>query len=233
MRRRVGNLQLERRMPAWDSIVELLRQTVFLLAHHMDGSLGAAIFTVSAVARILILPLSVRAALAARAQAERASALEPELARLRIRHAKDPGKLMAATGELYRAQGISPLPSGTLLMLAVQIPLGLALYQAIQAGVSAGRRFLWIGDLARPDLALTAVVGALAGLTAWATGATQPSSASSAGVSTYLFAVASCVLTVVFSFRLASGIGVYWAASSLIGLVQPVIVSRLARREGR
>ena len=49
-------------------------------------------------------------------------------------------------------------------------------------------------------------------------------------MSTYAMAVVSGLLTIGFAFRLASGLGVYWAASSAVGLLQPLIVRRIVAR---
>lgn len=205
-------------MPGWDALVDVLRQILFLLAHHMDGSFGAAILVVSAVARLLIMPLTVRAALGARAQQARLAKLQPELDRLRKRHAKNAGELALATAELHRAHGISVLPKGTWLTMAVQLPLGAALYKAIRTGVN-------VGALARPDWGITAIVGLLAAANGYASSVTQPTSTASA----YTFAVVSGALSIFFSYRLASGIGLYWAASSAVGILQPLLV-RLAAK---
>jgi YidC/Oxa1 family membrane protein insertase len=217
-------------MPGWDSVVEVLRQLIFLLSHHMGGSVGGAIVVVSAVARVLLLPLTVRAALAAREHQARIARIQPQLDALAKRNAGKPVDLATHTAALHREHGIPTLPKGTLLTLLVQFPIGAALYQAVRSGLTAGARFLWIGDLARPDYALTAVVGILAALGVYITGATQPAATTPAGMSTYSAAIVSGLLTVFFAFRLASGVGIYWAASSLVGLVQPVIVRQIVLR---
>ena len=219
-------------MPGWEMLVDAVRQLLFALAHHMDGSIGAGIFIISAAARVLILPLTVRAALAAREHQERMRELAPRLDALKTRYAGKPGELAEQTAALYQEHGITALPKGTLLTLLVQVPLGAALYAAIRKGVVAGTRFLWIGDLTRPDFMLTGIVGLLAALGVVLTGATQPTAASPAGVSTYVMAVVSGLLTIFFAFKLASGIGIYWAASSVVSLVQPLIVRRIVVRRG-
>jgi YidC/Oxa1 family membrane protein insertase len=219
-------------MPGWDLLVDALRQLLFALAHHMDGSIGAGIFVISAVARVLLLPLTVRAALAARDHQARVLVLKPQLDALKARFAGKPGELAAQTAALYRENDISALPKGMLLTTLVQVPLGAALYQAVRTGLTAGSRFLWLTDLTRPDFALTAIVGLLAALGVGLTGATQPAGAAPAGISTYAMAVVSGLLTVVFAFKLASGIGIYWAASSAVGILQPVIVRRIVLRRG-
>ncbi|MEO5818251.1 MAG: YidC/Oxa1 family membrane protein insertase [Gemmatimonadaceae bacterium] len=220
-------------MPGWEMLVDALRQLLFALAHHMNGSLGGSIAAVAAVARVLLLPLTVRAALAARDHQARLIRLKPQLDALKTRHAGKSGDLALATAALYKAHDIPALPKGTLITALVQIPLGAAIYQAVRTGLTTGTRFLWIGDLTKPDVALTAVVGALAALGVGMTGATQPSGANAAGVSTYVMAVGSGLMTVFFAFRLASGIGIYWAASSAVGILQPVIVRRILRSRER
>jgi YidC/Oxa1 family membrane protein insertase len=219
-------------MPGWELLVDALRQLLFALAHHMDGSLGAGIAVIAAVARLLLMPLTVRAALAARDHQARVLLLKPQLDALKTRYADKPGELAAQTAALYKQHQISALPKGTLLTALVQIPLGAALYQAVRTGLTAGSRFLWLADLTKPDVALTALVGILAALGVGITGAMQPPGASPAGISTYTMAVVSGLLTVFFAFKLASGIGIYWAASSAVGILQPIIVRRIVLRRG-
>jgi len=219
-------------MPGWDLLVDALRQLLFALAHHMDGSLGASVAVLAAVARVMLLPLTVRAALAARDHQARVLLLKPQLDALNKRYVGKPGELAVQTAALYQENDISPLPKGTLITALVQIPLGAAIYQAVRTGIRVGTRFLWIGDLTRPDFALTAVVGLLAALGVGITGATQPTGASPAGMPTCAMAVVSGLMTVFFAYRLASGIGIYWAASSVVGMLQPLIVRRIVLRRG-
>ena len=220
-------------MPGWDLLVDALRQLLFAVAHHMDGSLGASIAVIGAAGRVLLLPLTVRAALAARDHQAHVLQLKPQLDALKTRYAGKPGELAAQTAALYKRHDITALPKGTIITALVQIPLGAALYQAVRTLLTAGTRFLWVGDLTRPDWALTALTGALAALGVGLTGATQPAGASPAGVSTYAMAVVSGLLTIFFAFKLASGIGIYWAASSAVGVLQPVLVGRIARNGHR
>ncbi len=220
-------------MPGWDLLVDALRQVLFALAHHMDGSLGASIAVIGGGARVLLLPLTLRAALAARDHQARILELAPQLDALKTRYAAKPGELAAQTAALYRENGITMLPKGTLITALIQVPLGAALYQTVRTGLTAGTRFLWVSDLTRPDLALTVLTGVLAALGVGLTGATQPTGTTPAGISTYVLAVVSGLLTVVFAFKLASGIGIYWAASSAVGVMQPVIVRRILQRRAR
>ena len=218
-------------MFAWDLFVDVLRQLLFLLAHQFDGSLGTAILAVSLGARLMMLPLTFRAAIAARRQQQRLATLQPELDRLRSRHAGDALALAEATQALYRQHGISALPRGGLLTALVQIPLGAALYQAIMRGVATRQGFLWMADLARPDALLAGIVGALAALGAYTSSVSAPSTpGAQAGMSITTTVLVGGLLAAAFAVRMASGVGVYWAASSLVGVGQSLLVRRFESR---
>jgi YidC/Oxa1 family membrane protein insertase len=214
-------------------LVDVLRQVLFLLAHQLDGSLGSAIVVVSLGARLLLLPLTIRAALAARAQQARLALLQPDHERLRKRHSGDPLKLAESTQALHRQHGISLLPKGTLIPVLVQIPLGAALYQAIVKGVATRQRYLWIRDLARPDLFVTGVVGVFAAVGSYAAAGGQASAGAQTGMTTTTAVLISALAAVAFAYRIAAGVGVYWAASSLVGVLQSVIVRQVASRQLR
>lgn len=214
-------------MLGWDALVELLRESVFVLAHLFGGSLGSAIAALSVTVRLLLLPLTLRTALRVREHQLRLRTLAPTLERLRARYAHDPMQLAARTRALYRRHGLRPIPEGVFRAALVQLPLGAALYQAISGGLGAGHRFLWISDLAKPDALLATAVAALA---AGATAAT-PSATGNSGPAAHLPVFLSGAVTLLVVWRVAAGVGVYWGASSLVGVVQGLLVRRLSARE--
>jgi YidC/Oxa1 family membrane protein insertase len=208
---------------AWDLLVDTFRTVLVVVAHALGGSLGSAIVAVSLAVRVLLLPLTLRVALRAREMQRRMRALQPELARLRKRHASDPRRVALETQALYRRNGVELVPRGTALLAAVQLPLGGALYRAIASGLGVGQRFAWIADLARPDALLAILAATLAGAAA-ASGAAGGDAngrwAAHAGT------LASATVALVLVWRLSSGVGLYWAASSFVGVVQGQIVRR-------
>jgi YidC/Oxa1 family membrane protein insertase len=213
-------------MSGWSLLVDPTRALLFALAHLTGGSLGAAILVLSAVVRLALLPLGVRLALEGRRVQARLRALEPELARLRERFAADPARLLIETRRLQERHGIPVVPRGSLLNAAIQLPVGAALLRAITGAGRAGR-FLWIADLARPDALLAAATAATVSIAV----ALAPSSRGAAG-SARRAALVTGVVTLLVVWRLAAGVGLYWAASSAVGVAQSLVVRRLARREG-
>ena len=83
---------------------------------------AAAIVSCTAIARLLVLPLSVSALRGQAAQAR----LAPRVTELRRRHAGDPGRLQAEVTALYRREGTSML-AGYLPVL-LQVPFFTVLY---------------------------------------------------------------------------------------------------------
>jgi YidC/Oxa1 family membrane protein insertase len=207
-------------MELWTVFVELVRQILFVLAVPLGGNLGAAIVVLSVGVRLALLPMTLRLAIKAQEIQRTIRDLAPELERLERRHAADPVRLARETQALYKKHGVRVVPSGMMTSLAIQAPIGAGLYQAITQGLARGGRFLWVADLARPDLVVALIAAGLGALAALVTAAGTPEH-TARGAS-----ILSGVVTFFLAWRLSAGLGLYWAASALVGLVQAVLVRR-------
>ncbi|MFC4526956.1 membrane protein insertase YidC [Dyella halodurans] len=209
-------------MALWNSFVALIAQVLDSLAHGLNGSYGMAVIALALMVRLVLLPWTLRAAEHAWRQRQAMTALKPKLEQLAQRHADDPMAHAAAMRTLYREHGLGVGMGGGLLTAMVQAPLGLGVYAAIRQGLAGAGAFLWIPKLARPDLWLAALVAALS----YAAILLNP--AMSAQAKTLLQ-----WLPVVISFfvvwHLAAGLGLYWAASSGVNLLQSVLLRRRIR----
>jgi YidC/Oxa1 family membrane protein insertase len=88
---------------------------------------AAAIIAFTVLARLLLLPLSYFAVRGSvRGEGARAR-LQPKIAELRRRHAKDPQRLQAELGALYRAEGAGMF--GGFLPLLIQLPFFSVMYR--------------------------------------------------------------------------------------------------------
>jgi membrane protein insertase Oxa1/YidC/SpoIIIJ len=124
---------------------------------------------------------------------------------------------MQATQELYAANGIGVVPKGTLVGALVQMPVGLGIYQTAASIAKRAARFLWIHDLSRPDALIASVAAGLAG----AAVITAPSSGSSR-----MTAALAAAGTFLIAWRLSAGVGLYWVASNVVGVIQSLLVRR-------
>jgi YidC/Oxa1 family membrane protein insertase len=206
----------------WNSFVALIAQALDGLAHSLNGSYGMAVIALALMVRLALLPWTLRAAEHAWRQRQAMTALKPKLEQLAKRHADDPMAHAAAMRTLYREHGVGTGMGGGLLTAIVQAPLGLGVYSAIRQGLTGAGAFLWIPKLARPDLWLAALVAALS----YAAILLNP--AMSAQTKTLLQ-----LLPVFISFfmvwHLAAGLGLYWAASSGVNVLQSALLRHRLR----
>ena len=196
-------------------IIDVIRTAIFALSHVLGGSVGSSILVISLVVRIALLPLTIRWARRAQEHARRMRELEPDLAKIRRRHADDPARAMEATLALYKRHGLGMFPEGMLKSMLIQLPINAGLYQAIVGGVRRAGGFLWIRDLTRPDVMLATIAALLAAVAAAVSGTTETAARNAA--------IVSGVITFLIAWRLSAGLGLYWIASNTIGLVQAVI----------
>jgi len=212
------------RMPIWLTFVDLIRTLLLSLAHVAGGSIGTGIFALSVLVRLIMLPLAVKAALRVRESGERLRALEPELKRLRERHGNDPKRVWAETRALQQQHNIQMMPGIAWLNMFVQAPLGFAVYKVVAENVTRAGRFLWMADLARPDVLIAGIAASIASL------AVVLAPTNGGAATNRVNAVMMGVITVVIAWRLASGVGLYWVGSNVVGVAQSLIVRRIARR---
>ena len=208
----------------WSILVELVRATIFVTAHWVGGSLGAAVILVSAGVRLALLPLALRAARQARAQQARIDALRPEVERLQRRYAKNPWKLTTETQALYRKHGIEPLGRAGLVSALIQLPLLGALFSAVRSGLGAGARFLWIENLRRANTALLLLVAGTSALAASVAPSTTGSS-----VTPRLMSILAAGTTLLFLWSASRTVMLSIGAGSAVGALQNWLLKRDAQ----
>jgi YidC/Oxa1 family membrane protein insertase len=194
-----------------DIIVGLLA----VLAHSFGGSPGWAILVLSLCVRVALLPLTIKLARRTRRNQETMRALQPEIEQLKKRFEKKPERLFEEMSKLYRKHDCSPFDLPTLIGSFVQLPVFGILYSSIRSSITASSSFLWIRNLASPDLLLTLAVLALAGISAYWMPAT-------AGQRRSTLVLIQVVITLVFIWRLAAGLSLYWVSSNAVGIFQAV-----------
>ncbi len=206
-------------MPIWSNVTDMLVMLLVTLSQAFGGSLGLAIITLSCIVRVALLPVTLRLARRARIRRAQLQALEPEIAQLRRRYRSNPERLAKELTELYARNGYNPVDTAGLLGGLVQLPAFAGLYSAVSRAVSGGGQFLWIGNLAQPDLLVTALV---AGLT-FVAGSLNPDVPPA---SRLLVAALPALITALFLWQMASGLGLYWATSSVVNIAESWVLAR-------
>ena len=118
--------------------------------------------------------------------------------------------------------------------MTVQLPVFMAMYTAVTRAAAAGGRFLWIRNIARPDMWLTAAVAGLTYLAMYVSVSLAAQSESAAGGASafarQLMILVPVVITVVALSRLSAGVALYWGVSSAFGLLQSLFMRRQPAR---
>ena len=205
-------------MVAWNAFVGFLAVVLSMLTTAYSGNLGFAIITLSLITRLALLPLTLRMARHAQAQQRILQTIKREIDELKAKYKSSPQKLGTELSKLYQKHGVKPIDGVNSLGLIVQLLLGAGVYSAIRRGLGAGGRFFWIRNLAQPDAILAVATGVLTAA-ASLLGPHLPQQSR-------IVAVFPALATLLFAWRLASGVVLYWAASTAVSGLQSVLLNR-------
>jgi YidC/Oxa1 family membrane protein insertase len=205
----------------WSIFVGFLQIILVALSQIYGGNIGFAIITFSFMVRLALLPLTLQIARRNQRQQLLINSIQPELQQLKKRYRNNPEQLSLKTMELYKKYGINPLDGVGILGSLIQLPVFAGLFSAIRKGIGSGGHFLWISDISQPNIILSIIIAALTIITSALSPSVQQQSKT-------LFLILPTVLTLLFVWQLSAGLGLYWAASSIVGVVQAAILRRKA-----
>lgn len=194
----------------------IMKQCYFLC-----GNYGLAIILFTLLTKIILLPISVWV----QKNSIKMVKIQPDVNFLKIKHFGDPDAIAEGQSELYKKEGYRPLAS--LIPLAIQIILLMAVIAAIRAGMddpSIDMNFLGVDMSLVPSehggwLVLSPI---LAGVSAWIMCAAQNAAnvlqVEQAGWNKWGMLVLSVALSLYLGWFVPVGVAVYWIASNLLAV---------------
>jgi YidC/Oxa1 family membrane protein insertase len=127
----------------------LARPALYLLRfiHDFTGNYGVAIVIITILQKIAFYPLAQKSHKSMQAM----QAMQPKIQAIKERYKNNPQKVNQETMELYKRHGVNPM--GGCLPMLIQIPIFIALYNALYYSVELWRApfTLWINDLSVAD----------------------------------------------------------------------------------
>jgi YidC/Oxa1 family membrane protein insertase len=227
-------------------ILRPMLNALLLLYWGLHGIVPGAAFALAIAILTVVLRLITQPFMAKQIQSSRKMAeLQPQLKELEKKYGKDKERLAQEQMKLYREHGINPV--GGCLPMLLQFPIWIGLYQSIMLllgntptqllalskhvysfGIFAGlsslfplaSRFLWL-DLGRPDPFY--IIPLLVAATQFVQQKMMtPAPSGSNDASAQMGQSMMMMMPLMFGFitiNLASGLGVYFIISSLIGIV--------------
>jgi YidC/Oxa1 family membrane protein insertase len=198
---------------------DTLASLMAFLASLFDGSMGWAILCLALAVRLVLLPLTLRLSRRMLANQQKMKALAPQVEAIRERLKDKPQEAFAAVSALYKEHGVQLFDRSSLVGALVQLPVFGLLYRTVSNASAGSGPFLWMKSLASPDAALTAFVLLLTGVAAYY----FPSA--SADPSMLMVALQVAIMAFML-WKLSAGLGLYWAASSGVNVLQTVMLRR-------
>jgi YidC/Oxa1 family membrane protein insertase len=158
-------------------------------------------------------------------------AIQPKVQALQERYKNNPQKKQEETMALYRKHGVNPM--GGCLPMVVQIPIFIALYNALANSVAMWQaHFLWIHDLTQPDSVFTRnvgnILGLLMGVSMWVQQKMSPPAGDPRQAQMMLW-----MMPILFTFMFwgfPSGLVLYWLVNNLLQIGQQWLITRTPAR---
>jgi YidC/Oxa1 family membrane protein insertase len=228
----------------WDLIIlSPMINILVVVSKFLFHNLGLSIIAFTIVVRGILYPINRKQMMATKKMQD----VQPKLAELQKKYARDRQKLAQEQMSLYKQAGISPL--GCVVPMIIQLPIWMALYQAIMRVMATGpeqllslsrhlysswdqvfalvplnSQFLWINlGLADPYFILPLLVG----VTMWiqqkmtTPAFTDPQQQSQNQMMLWMMPILFTFMSVTF----ASGLALYWLVSNIISVIMQYFIS--------
>ena len=196
-----------------------IRQFLTFLLNTTDkyvGNFGVSIIIVTILIKIMLLPLTLKQDKSMKEMKK----LQPELEKIKEKYANDKQMLNIKTMELYKEHKVNPL--GGCLPLLLQLPILFALFGVLRNGIiPKDSSFLWL-KLSVPDqfYILPVLNGAVSFLQQKLMGSADSNPQMKNMM--YIFPI----MMVMISYKMPSGLQVYWLTSSILAVVQQYFIMK-------
>jgi YidC/Oxa1 family membrane protein insertase len=233
----------------WSEFVGFL-QNVLLTFYGWTGNGGIAIILFTILARVVILPLTIKSIQSSRKMQE----LQPQVKEIQRKYGKDPQKLQEETAKLYREYKVNPV--GGCLPMVLQLPIFFGVYQAVihltqvseaeriagtvinvlgQNGINIaglpqlgqsqlGGAFLWIKDLGQPDpYYILGVLSLIFQLIVQLMAMPRVQDAQQKAMSQSMLILPLMFAYIGFTFP--AGAVLYWVIGSVLSMIQQYVIS--------
>ena len=209
-------------MEIWNLFTDFIVQSITFFTQEVGVSQAVAIILFTVIGRLVLMPINLVAMANMVRNKKAIAALKPELDSIKSNYKDQPSEIAKLTMALYKKHNIKFIDKKSVINMASQGVFGLGTFQALQQIVFTSK-FAWIASIAKPDIALSLLVGAITYLSMMMPGSVEQTS-------TLLFLIPAiiCVVTLV---NFPSAIGLYWAASSSTSLLQSLLVNKYFKNQ--
>lgn len=227
-------------------LLQPILNVLLVLTHFLFSNFGLGVIALTIIIRLILLPLTLMQLRSSKKTTETMNAIKPKLEQLKKKLAKNPQKLQQETMKLYKEAGISPLgclSSPMLLSTVIQLPIYIALYQAIMQGLAVtpqdflglsqnlyswglatqglpiSGHFLWLNLASNGDPYF--VLPVLVGVTQWVSQKmiTQPGTDPQQQSMNTMMQIMMPLMMAFLSFTMPAGLGLYFLMTTIVMIV--------------
>lgn len=214
----------------------------FVLLYNLIPDVGIVILIITIIIKALLYPLTASSIKAQKSLSE----LQPKMDELKSKHKDDKQALAQETMKLYKEHKVNPL--GSCLPILVQLPIFIALYMVLQAGLASNNfdklysfvanpgqintMTMGVFDLKKASIVLAVLAGAAQFFQSKmfvrkkapkiaGTGAKDENMASMMNKQMLYFLP---IMTVFIGIKMPAGLTLYWFLSTVLTVLQQVIL---------
>lgn len=234
----------------WNTLIHqpIYNALIFFASITPTHDLGLAIILLTILIRTILLIPNQKAL----KSQKRLQQIQPKINALKEKHGADQQKIAQETFAIYKEHKVSPF--GSCLPILIQLPILIGLFNVIQNGMDPGSQyllypplkdfdlnsvqtiFLGILDLTKVDwIVLPILVGGLQFLQMKISMAKSKKAAQKPAnemeMATRTMTYTMPVMIAFFTASTPSGVGIYWAFSTLYGIIQQMVINKQSEKE--
>jgi YidC/Oxa1 family membrane protein insertase len=212
-------------MELWQNWLIAIYQVLAFCAVDLHLGMGLAIILMTLIVRSALLPLTWTIARRAESRRRSLQRLKPVLDRLKQQFAGDRQRYAQEMTRLYQREGVTFLDPTSFFGSMVQFPVFLGIFQVLR-GIQRAGRFLWVADLARPDLWLAVIAGA-------ATAALMVTNPDLPQHVRLMLIVVPALFAMIAALKVSAALSLYWTTTNLFSGVQTIVLRVVLSRRAR
>ncbi|WP_410209214.1 YidC/Oxa1 family membrane protein insertase [Aquirhabdus sp.] len=211
-------------MEFWTAWTHILETSLSYLSANWGLSEAFSIITLTLIVRFALMPVSLAAAYKMQKNKEAMKRIKPELEEIKRNFKDNRPERTNKTMALYQKHSISIVDKVSIFNLSTQGLFGIGIFHVLKHMMFRSK-FLWIATLAKPDILLTILVGSLMmfGMVLMPNGPEN--------MSMWLVLMIPVAISVFAIIALPAALGVYWATSNAVTVLQMLILRGIVTRQ--
>ncbi|MEK7479273.1 MAG: YidC/Oxa1 family membrane protein insertase [Patescibacteria group bacterium] len=208
----------------------LLQALVWLYTYAAFKDFGLAVIMLTILVRIVLFPLFYKGV----KQQVLIQKIHPKIKEIQERHKDNKEKQAMELMELYKKHGVNPFSS--ILVLIIQLPIVIGLYQVILKEISSGLfdNFLFLGFIdVRKTSIWIAIAATILQYIQGRISMPKKSAGKEGGAAEFgkMMVYVGPALTLIILTRFASALGLYWITTTLFSLGQQVYIMKTLKKK--